>query len=1344
MTQQPAWQDTTFPYFGNQKAAEIPEWADDPGWTERYTEYADLIRIASDARQAAAEDGVEGRPYLDLVEALGDPSRGIWLGFDFSERRPDDVGRLLIEEVIAPTLDGLILKVPENGGEFLPVFAWKILFAATSRMARKRLYVDLVGGAPPDDINKWLFENAWPYGLRESERAMPGRGPLPSLKPESAPGLRRLTTAFDVALKQALAIRESGFDLSDPFAELLPDDVARVLAERTERLRIYRNKLLADGQAVEGIDENGLTDLWRQGLPVLRQRIKLKQPMLLIGPTTTGKTDFSRIAAAHVIWNKRKVIVLLPTKALVTQAAEDWRKFFSQADSSKEWRLLEASRDHPYNDEDISRGDYDIVLAIPEKLAAYLASGSRMMEQCGLLVVDELQTLNERSRGGNIEALLTIIRARYPHVPTIGLSATLTASSSATVRKWLGVGDCPEDGLVVTTRRPVPLDRYATEPTEWMLKPQTGMERRDQWVPALLTPDMNDFLKGDSIPPESRITRSAHRDAIALACRLLQRPDAITDTKSIIIFVGSRQGAERVTKGLQAALDYINFGERGGWYNPHLGRFGRDTLTPAEAERRDAEFLELPNLPATEDVRDGLATGVMYHSARLDPEHRRIIEHAFQDRIIRVLVATATLAIGVNLPADFVIVADVTEGTGQYSSESKTIESLLDPHGIAQRFGRCGRLGMTSRGEAYVIVQRGHRSNRVLRLSEEQKAYFDREIQSLEEGRVDGLPLESAVEMRLAKLEPTYSYFISSEDGGEPVESNLDSRGFARLLLQDLCRDAAAVSEEEIERRVQRVYRVSLLVAEGKACPDSFDLIETLDSAKLIAPAPEDPARFKITGLGRTVALSNIPVSNARGIREVAEAALLGAGPLTLLTIAANSEYVRSLTWLGLPRSANTALIDEVRQKAWTLVRAFGSPDHFKDDTFEAPGFLEVISEEGKQGGLIGHGQAAQAVRGRLELEARRLPDTTIESHMRACIAYLWLRGVSMNQILSYVTENTRATLRQHSLSVDAYPADVRDLGERLSYVLNAAAEVLRISPTAHEEYLVVRNLSESLQSGIPYQLAPMLRMRSPRIHRERLATLLDLRDGDLDFDNIEGMLQLICVPRPDRTAQQKRAHSNLAFSQEEIVEIAREFSRVSGRIGSRALPPDLRFEKIPSRNDVEGAVTYGRIADDMSRKQGMDDRVEELSAVLAEFGFSVDLSTDSNDTPVLVIHREGYRSLRLVLIDLRLDRASLGRHLNTGDCLILFQEPRAGAIYALRNGEARELSVMTIWVFLAALARLARNWRLTYFGGDPEDELARRVVVFFGSLSGIITLADVSLAEVASGLPAPPPLFAN
>jgi len=81
-----------------------------------------------------------------------------------------------------------------------------------------------------------------------------------------------------------------------------------------------------------------------------------------------------------------------------------------------------------------------------------------------------------------------------------------------------------------------------------------------------------------------------------------------------------------------------------------------------------------------------------FHSADLSPSRRKTLEKEFKEGALRILVATSTLAAGVNLPARRVIIAGVVRG-----------KELVDKSEIRQMIGRAGRKGIDDQGDAYVF-----------------------------------------------------------------------------------------------------------------------------------------------------------------------------------------------------------------------------------------------------------------------------------------------------------------------------------------------------------------------------------------------------------------------------------------------------------------------------------------------------------------------------------------------------------------------------------------------------------------------------------------------------------------
>jgi DNA polymerase theta len=91
---------------------------------------------------------------------------------------------------------------------------------------------------------------------------------------------------------------------------------------------------------------------------------------------------------------------------------------------------------------------------------------------------------------------------------------------------------------------------------------------------------------------------------------------------------------------------------------------------------------------------EGVLCGVAYHHAGLVAQEKQLLETAFRERTLHVLCCTSTLAVGVNLPAERVIIYGPQIGQGP-----------LDLTKWRQMSGRAGRAGHSERGQAYLCCQ---------------------------------------------------------------------------------------------------------------------------------------------------------------------------------------------------------------------------------------------------------------------------------------------------------------------------------------------------------------------------------------------------------------------------------------------------------------------------------------------------------------------------------------------------------------------------------------------------------------------------------------------------------------
>ena len=222
----------------------------------------------------------------------------------------------------------------------------------------------------------------------------------------------------------------------------------------------------------------GLIDAWAGSIPALNA-LQLEaindfgvldgDHLVVSAPTSSGKTMIGELAALKAVLSRRRSLFLLPLKALVA----DKRRQFEAIYGPYGIRTLEATGET----DDISpllRGRYDIGLLTYEKFAAIVLTHPRVLEQAGVVVVDEAQMIADPTRGANLEFILTLIMMRRregiePQI--IALSAVIGDTNG--LERWLGAR------LLRRTTRPVPLDEgiLLGDGSFRFLEAETGKER---------------------------------------------------------------------------------------------------------------------------------------------------------------------------------------------------------------------------------------------------------------------------------------------------------------------------------------------------------------------------------------------------------------------------------------------------------------------------------------------------------------------------------------------------------------------------------------------------------------------------------------------------------------------------------------------------------------------------------------------------------------------------------------------------------------------------------------------------------------------------------------------------
>ncbi|KAL4982353.1 hypothetical protein BDW68DRAFT_170963 [Aspergillus falconensis] len=411
-----------------------------------------------------------------------------------------------------------------------------------------------------------------------------------------------------------------------------------------------------------------------------------KRHLIYTAPTGGGKSLVADVLMLkRIIENPtRKAILVLPYVALVQEKLKWLRRIVQDVEkhivyagepdpSQHRWRKMQGSiRVSGFfggSKTTASWADTDIAVCTIEKANSLINTA---IEECsigelGAVVLDELHMLDDEHRGYLLELMVTKLLLLQRDVQIIGMSATI--SNTELLAEWINAR------YFISTYRPVPVDEYLVYDNA--IYPAATSRQLLQTISKLTT--IGGPFLGEAVPPQRTIKVSTFRELsnpmsnamVAMAI------DTVTAGYGALVFCGSRVACQVHAVLISEAM-------------PDPAALGAEDL----GKRLDL-LAELRSLPSGLDpaLETTLIKGVGFHNAGMTTEEREAIAQAYDKGVLKVLVATCSLAAGVNLPARRVIINGARMG-----------RELIGPAMLRQMCGRAGRKGKDEAGETYLIV----------------------------------------------------------------------------------------------------------------------------------------------------------------------------------------------------------------------------------------------------------------------------------------------------------------------------------------------------------------------------------------------------------------------------------------------------------------------------------------------------------------------------------------------------------------------------------------------------------------------------------------------------------------
>ncbi len=399
--------------------------------------------------------------------------------------------------------------------------------------------------------------------------------------------------------------------------------------------------------------------------------------VLVAAPTGSGKTIVGEFAVHLALEQGRKCFYTTPIKALSNQKFNDLVRRYG-AD-----RVGLLTGDNTIN------GEAPVVVMTTEVLRNMLYAGSRTLSGLGFVVMDEVHYLADRFRGAVWEEVIIHLPES---VALISLSATV--SNAEEFGEWMETvrGDTT---TIVEEKRPVPLYQHVMvgkrmydlfdEEHEFaqegaQVNPELTRVARDDW---------RDRRTNDRRPPRAgaRGQGGARRASLPSRFDVVDRLDS-AGLLPAIFFIFSRVGCDAaVTQCLNANLRLTSTEER-------------DAVVAFVEARCKSIPEEDLHVLGYHDFLDGLSRGIAAHHAGMLPTFKECVEELFLRGLCRVVFATETLALGINMPARSVVIEKLSKWNGETHAD-------ITPGEYTQLTGRAGRRGIDVEGHGVVLWQQG-------------------------------------------------------------------------------------------------------------------------------------------------------------------------------------------------------------------------------------------------------------------------------------------------------------------------------------------------------------------------------------------------------------------------------------------------------------------------------------------------------------------------------------------------------------------------------------------------------------------------------------------------------------
>ena len=378
--------------------------------------------------------------------------------------------------------------------------------------------------------------------------------------------------------------------------------------------------------------------------------------VLATAHTGSGKTTLALYAIAKCLQEGKKVIYTSPIKTLSNQKYKEFSSLFPD----KVGIITGDIKTNPTADCLIMTAEI-LRNSLLRKTDDTIYEWNFNPEEVAIVILDEVHFINNQERGKVWEEIIINLSSK---IRLVMLSATI--SGAIDMVEWIGNLKQVICHLVSTFKRPVPLKHCIY----WNDELHTVLENDNQWNHLVWSDTKKDMDK--------YFVKNHFNNRFFHKCLDYLKINNLMPTT---VFLLNREAVENQAKTLP---DFVEDSEQAknikGLWEKHLHKY-----------KNIYEHTEQWNM-----LYDLVMKGIGIHHSGMIPILKEIVEILYDKGLIKVLLATETFAMGVNMPTKTVIFTNVTKFDGN-------TRRTLKPEEYGQMAGRAGRRGIDTKGLVVIL-----------------------------------------------------------------------------------------------------------------------------------------------------------------------------------------------------------------------------------------------------------------------------------------------------------------------------------------------------------------------------------------------------------------------------------------------------------------------------------------------------------------------------------------------------------------------------------------------------------------------------------------------------------------